>query len=312
MKRKPKGYWNYDLCKKESLKYKTRTEFNINCKGGYLFAHKNKWLDDICSHMENVGHKYKRCIYCYEFSDNSVYVGLTYNLDVRQNNRNSDKNDQVTKHIKETNSQPTRKQLTDYIDVNDAIKLEEFYVKKYIKEGWNILNKSKTGGIGSSELKWTKEKCKNEAIKYKNRKEFKIKNSSAYYSSIKNGWLDEICLHMKHQIQKPKNFWTKEKCLEYALKCKNIKEFKCKFGCAYNLIIKNNWNDIKNIIKNNVSWTYEMCKDEALKYKSKKDFKIKSPNAYNYSVKHKILNQISNHMIELKNLKVIGQKKNVN
>ncbi len=41
--------------------------------------------------MEIIGNKFKRCIYAYEFSDNYVYVGLTLNLDKR-NNRHLKKN----------------------------------------------------------------------------------------------------------------------------------------------------------------------------------------------------------------------------
>ena len=45
--------------------------------------------------------------------------------------------------------------------------------------------------------KWTKEKCKEEAIKYKTKKEFEKNSKSGYNASWKNGWLDELCFHMK-------------------------------------------------------------------------------------------------------------------
>jgi len=74
--------------------------------------------------MIRIGNKYKKCIYSYEFSDSYFYVGLTYNIDIRQKRRNSDKNDVITKHILKTGLSPIRKQLTDYIDVYDVVKLE--------------------------------------------------------------------------------------------------------------------------------------------------------------------------------------------
>jgi predicted GIY-YIG superfamily endonuclease len=43
---------------------------------------------------------------------------------------------------------------------------------------------------------WTKERCVEEALKYKKRSEFHKKSQGAYFSARKNGWLDEICLHM--------------------------------------------------------------------------------------------------------------------
>jgi predicted GIY-YIG superfamily endonuclease len=43
---------------------------------------------------------------------------------------------------------------------------------------------------------WTKEECKNEALKYKSRIEFQKKSSNIYNISRINNWLDEICSHM--------------------------------------------------------------------------------------------------------------------
>lgn len=51
--RKPMGYWTKEKCHKEALKYNTRGEFNEKSKGAYLFAYRNNWLDDICSHMKS-------------------------------------------------------------------------------------------------------------------------------------------------------------------------------------------------------------------------------------------------------------------
>ncbi len=49
---KPDGYWNNkETCHLEALKYKTRGEFSKKSVGAYNAANKNKWLDDICSHM---------------------------------------------------------------------------------------------------------------------------------------------------------------------------------------------------------------------------------------------------------------------
>jgi hypothetical protein len=39
--RKNKGYWNYEQCKNEALKYHKKIEFRTNCPNGYLSAFKN-------------------------------------------------------------------------------------------------------------------------------------------------------------------------------------------------------------------------------------------------------------------------------
>ena len=44
---KPKNYWNYETCKEESLKYKTRFEFQKNKSRAYNISWKNKWLDEF-------------------------------------------------------------------------------------------------------------------------------------------------------------------------------------------------------------------------------------------------------------------------
>ena len=93
-----------------------------------------------------------------------VYVGLTHNIIERQNGRDCHNTDQVTKHINLTGYIPIRKQLTDYIDVEIASKLEGEYVEKYKNDGWNILNVAKTGGIGGNTLIWIKEKVIEEQL----------------------------------------------------------------------------------------------------------------------------------------------------
>ena len=84
--RKPYGHWNIkENCLQESLKYKTRTEFQKGSGGAYISSMKNGWLDEICGHMEVVGNLKMRGIYVFEFEDNHVYVGLTYDFKRRYN-----------------------------------------------------------------------------------------------------------------------------------------------------------------------------------------------------------------------------------
>jgi hypothetical protein len=43
---------------------------------------------------------------------------------------------------------------------------------------------------------WTKEKCYEEALKYKTRTTYQKSNHSSYEVARKNKWLNEICKHM--------------------------------------------------------------------------------------------------------------------
>ena len=41
------------------------------------------------------------------------------------------------------------------------------------------------------------ENCKEESLKYKTRNDFKKGNGGAYKACRRNGWMDEVCSHMK-------------------------------------------------------------------------------------------------------------------
>jgi hypothetical protein len=129
------------------------------------------------------------------------------------------------------------------ISEKKASELEKSVTTKYLNDGWVVLNNmSSLGTLGGPYLIWTKEKCHEVALKCKSRSEFSKKHGSVYYSSRKNGWIDEVCSHMV-QIIKPKNYWTKEKCHETALKYKSRSEFGKKSKGAYHSARKNGWLD---------------------------------------------------------------------
>jgi predicted GIY-YIG superfamily endonuclease len=175
-------------------------------------------------------------VYVYEFSDNSAYIGLTYNLEKRNINRKTQSYDAVTKHISETNSTPIIKQLSEYIPTNKASLLENEYIKKYKNNGWKVLNKTKGGEIGSGERIWTKELCQKEALKYNTKSEFYYFSNKAYTAAQRYGWLDEICQHMKSQI----HHWTIDEVKYEALKYSARYEFTKNNKNAYIWAIRHN------------------------------------------------------------------------
>lgn len=238
--RKPSGYWTYERCGIEALKYETRNEYRLKSGGSYMCAIKNKWIDDICIHMKIVGNRRKRLIYSYEFSDNHVYVGLTYDINQRQTVRNNDENDSVTQHIKKTKLIPQRIQLTKYVDVIIASKLEGLFLEKYVNDGWHILNKRKTGNIGGNYCRWDKKACINVAQKCKTKKEFYSKYRCAYDSALRNGWISEI-YETFNSTQQKRNYYTFDFCESEALKYRTKKEFKNKNRGAYEASLRNGW-----------------------------------------------------------------------
>lgn len=151
-KQKPHNYWTFERCKELVNNYKTISEVKIKNNGAYKAILRNGWDEELFLNMSIVGSKYKRLIYAFEFTDKSVYIGLTYDSEERYRGHfiNEHKNKSTPfKYFEKTNLNPEFKLLTDYVDVELAIKLEGEYLEKYRQDGWNILNKKKTGGIGN-------------------------------------------------------------------------------------------------------------------------------------------------------------------
>jgi hypothetical protein len=238
-----------------------------------------------------IGNRMFRCVYVYEFPDNSAYVGLTYNLEMRNNSRKLQPYDAVTRHIAQTKLKPNLKQLTTYITTNEASLLEHKYIIEYKKNGWKVLNKTKGGEIGSAERIWTKELCLKEALKYTVRSDFYYYSNNIYSAACRYGWLDEICLHMN----KIKIRWTKELCLKEALKYDTRNEFQRNSHNSYVAAHRHNWLDeicshMKPKRKPPNYWTYEKCKEIALCLNNKTEFSVKYSGAYDKAINNKWIN----------------------
>ena len=291
--------WSKEECQEESIKYNYKKDFIKKSYGAYQAALRNKWIDDICSHMTPIGNEYKRLIYRIVFSDNICYVGLTSNFE-RRISEHLNKKGTVYSHIEETKSQPIIiEKLTDYITVSEAQLQEEYWRITSEESGFKCLNIAKTGGVGCFDIKWTKEECKIEAFKYNSRGEFILGNHSAYNSAYKNKWLDEICSHMVIKHKK----WTKEECKIEAFKYKSRSEYAKNDHNSWDIARKNNWLDeiCSHMKLLHTNWTKENCAMEALKYNYRSDFKKNNILAYNFSCKNKFINEICSHMILLRN-----------
>jgi predicted GIY-YIG superfamily endonuclease len=236
---KPNGYWTYERCKEEALKYNYRSEMDKKNCTVYRTILKNKWTE-LFSHMERLGNKRMRLIYVYEFNDNYCYIGLTCNINRRNKQHlGKEKDSPVYKHISQTNIIPKLVLKTDYICVDEAIVLEGKILNEYKNNNWQILNKTKTGGIGGNIIKWDKETCRSFASKCKNVSEYDKKYGGAYKSAKKYDWLDEFFPNTSKN-----GYWNnKELCKEKASTYKNRTLFCGGCWAAYNYSLKNEWLD---------------------------------------------------------------------
>lgn len=149
-------------------------------------------------------------------------------------------------------------------------------------------------------MKWTKEKCIKEVLKYKTRTELREKNYSCYDFCKKENLLDEICSHMPKK-PKPNNFWTKEKCLVESNKYNSKKEFRETAFSAYSACLKNNW--LEEICerfdcrKTQGYWNnIENCKKEVLKYKHRSDIQKNNPALYKAIRRNKWIDELCSFM----------------
>ena len=173
------------------------------------------------------------------------------------------------------------------------------YIEEICKEtGWKykkIINKN----LKPKGFVWTLELCKQEALKYKSKKEWKEKSRNSMIVAYRNGWIEECCVHMIEK-QKPKNYWTLERCIEDALKYKTRKSWE-KNSSAYSKALACGWLDecCKHMKRQrNVQnfWTLERCKLEALKFKSKKEWNLNSMASYSKATKSGWVDECCKHM----------------
>ncbi|HIF9072491.1 TPA: GIY-YIG nuclease family protein [Photobacterium damselae] len=293
---KPKGYWTKQTIQEAALKFETRKEFEMGFKGAYRAAQRENILNEVCSHMKVVGSEHYRCIYliineCRKL----VYVGLTFNFDKRisSHKRGTLK---TTENIV-TYPGTEYRQLTEYVEKSEAQKLEQDYLNQFKQSGYKILNRAKTGGLGTSKAFWTKERCFIEAQKFTTRGEFQKKASGAYDSALKNKWLNEICQHMDVVLKS----WDKQACQEEAKKYLTRTQFNKGCGSAYNSARNNGWLDeicthMSSNQKPHGYWTKERCQGEAKKYLTKSKFNKGCISAFQKAKRCGWLEEICAHM----------------
>lgn len=302
---KPRNYWNHDTVTEAAKKYTTKKEFMENDSSAYSLACKNKWIDEFTWLQDdriNLSTDRIDSVYAYEFKDyNSVYVGRT--LMRTQTSRNWQhiflETDSV--HIfacEKDLAIPDMKILEDNLTLEEGKSKEGYWVEDYRARGWNILNRAKTGSIGSlGKGKWNYEATKEESKKYTTRGEFEKKSPSAYHAARKNKWLDNFTWLIA--CDKGKRIWTEDSARQEALKYKTKADFRKYSGGAHAAAQKSGWikgydwfvsgHDVR--ADRDRVWTYEKTKQEAQKYTGRSKFCKGNGSAYSAALKNKWLDE---------------------
>jgi hypothetical protein len=287
-----------------ALMYETRNEFKLGSPGAYYSACKKGWLDIVCSHMGKKINTKPRYIYSFVWEvPNLVYVGLTQ--DPKQRKRNHlNNNSGVVYRTAMEDGEPKFKVITENpVHVNVAGEYEKKWIQTYTELGYTPINISKPGSLGGYSRMWDFENSQKKALMYETRNEFYKGSPGAYYSSIRNGWLDEVCSHMVLQ-KGDRGYWDVfENVQEEALKYKTRNEFKLGSPSAYVSARKKGWLDIvcsHMILKKGDPGhcnILENVREEALMYETRTEFYKGSPGAYVSACKKGWLDEVCSHMI---------------
>jgi hypothetical protein len=292
--------WTEENIKNEALKYETKPEFRDNNPSAYMAADRLGIMDEVTSHMIPVGSRYKRLIYAYEFPDNSVYVGLTYDMNKRDYSHMNRESSAVYQYMLNTGLKPIKKTLTKFMDKTEASKMEGEIEKQYRDKGWTILNRAKTGTLGGDILIWKPEKIRQLFLQYDDLTKLYNEQPSAIQAAKRQGM--DFYKDVTSHIARKHNKWTDDMLRDEALKYKTRQEFRDSNQKAYQAS-KTRGDEFYNDITSHMEyqrnqWTNDLLRQEALKHKTKNEFAKQNPTAYKLSKDRGdvFFNEITSHM----------------
>ena len=178
---------------------------------------KNKNLSAVAKHFLDQGvqamiasiPKYSMPHIDYNVSPTSMsyYLYKNFNTENIENYFNSQK------IILRDTDIPKMEIIEDNLTPEESLEREDYWVKWYKKNKYNVLNKAKTGrytgSLGTLARKWNRDRCYEEAKKYKTKLEFQKKSPSCYDAARRNGWLKDYTWFPKRR-RNEKGMWTIE------------------------------------------------------------------------------------------------------
>lgn len=290
--------WTDDALKNEALKYKSRSEFSKKSGSAYVAAHNKGIINDICGHMEWLGHRYARHVYLCVFSNNTIYIGLSYDPDARFRQHINDTRSAIYRYSNETNEAPKLIYVTSQpINKEDAVALEIETINKYVSLGYNVLNDTtrKGGQLGVPDLFYTDDMLKEYALKFKTRNEMREDNLNLY-NLINRRKLNHFFDHMDWEGN---STYDNEEVLKIAQKYKKRTELRKNEPKIWGYIMRNVLSDTmlahmptRKRIKRSFDEWLEITK----KYDSLKDFMAERLNDFRAICKRDDYEQLVSHM----------------
>ena len=258
---KPMNYWNDKERVLEAAKQcQTKMEFKKRFGGAFNAAFRYGWDNEVFSGFTKTI-KYAdlskkiHCVYAYEIEElKTCYVGRTSNLHNRdlchrrgrKHHDGSVTYDVLYVFCKDKGIEiPTPIIREEKLNGEESLIREDYWVNWYKNNGWNVLNKAKTGRLSGSLgaiKKWDYESCKEFCKDYIYKTELKKANYMCYATCLKNGWFEEFEIYDKNKI--PKSFWDiEEHCLKESKKYPSEIRFRMHAYDAYESARKHGWLD---------------------------------------------------------------------
>lgn len=206
---KPKGEkkWNRASCYAEAQKYKSRGEFGDKCPGAYNAARKNGWLGEYVW-LDTLWQKKWNRETC--FTEASKYNSIiefvrgsagAYNV-ARENGWLEDYTwfKRPEAYNKKWTRQKCAEEAKKYNTRGEFQKNSSSAYNVASRNGWlddyTWLEKRESKPYGY----WTREKCFDEALNYRSRKEFQESAPTAYGVARVSGWLDDYTWFQKRVV----------------------------------------------------------------------------------------------------------------
>jgi len=170
--------------------------------------------------------------------------------------------------------------------------------KAVVRNGWYDECTSHMLEINKPHGYWTKERCKEDALNFKTKIDWKINGTHSYNAAQRSGWSEECSSHMTPlRIN-----WTLDMCKEEALKYKSRTKWSNN-SSSYSAALIKDWLDecCKHMTVLRKKWTLNECIEDALIYKNKRDWSNTNGGGYSFARNHGWLEKCCGHMDVLRN-----------
>lgn len=250
LKRAYHKQWDFESCKAEALKYKTKKEFREGAAGAYSVARDNGWLDKefvwLKDQMINLEYGRIYSVYRYEVDyagKKYEYVGLT--MRPKERDRRHREQDSAVREFVELHGLkfPPMIVIERNLTQAEARHKEDYFRRLFESAGYEMLNRGPTGedigSVGGMHRKWTKKAFLAEARKCRKANDLRKNCMGAYLAGTRHKWMSECVWFVNGHVGARKN--TKEYCEKCARSCATYSEFCKTYPSVYMSARKNGW-----------------------------------------------------------------------